>query len=151
MKAKIIFLLFPMIFIFGCAASEQTSEQKEKQTTEVYVFDDISKADTTKTETVKKMEVKPEQIKVEQPVTTTQVKKYVIQLGAFTSKERADVFVNENQSKTSLPMTISFNAQTKFYAVQLPPYKTKEEADLIRDNLRKFPAFKDAFTTTIEK
>lgn len=151
MKTKIIFLFLPLMVLFGCAAAEQTSEQKEKPTPEVYVFDDVSKADTTKIETAKKQEVKVEQVKADQPVTNNPAKKYVIQLGAFTTKERADFFVSENQSRTSLPMNISFNAQTKFYVVQLPPYGTKEEADLIRDNLRKFPAFKGAFTTTAEK
>ena len=150
MSARNILLLLPLIIIFGCTAAEESTEQQEKKSPEVYVFDDVSKVDSSKIVAPEKPISKPVPVVNDQPPVNT-VKKYVIQLGAFTSKERADSFISENQAKTSLPMSISFNAQSKLFAVQLPFYNTKEEADSIRDNLRKFPAFKDAFITTVEK
>lgn len=156
MKHTNYLLLIPLAFLFACVSAEQTTDQTEKKTPDVYVFDDVKKAEEPKNEQPKveeqKPEVKPEPTKVDSVITesTASVKKFTVQLGAFTTKERADSFVKEHQAKTSLPLTISFNAKTKLFAVQVPPYKTKEEADLIRDNLRKFSAFGDSFTVSVE-
>lgn len=149
-------LLVPLAFLFACVSAEQTTDQTEKKTPDVYVFDDVKKVEEPKIDPPKveeqKPEVKPEPVKVDSVITdaTTSVKKFTVQLGAFTTKERADSFVKEHQAKTSLPLAISFNAKTKFFVVQVPPYNTKEEADLIRDNLRKFSAFGDSFTISVE-
>jgi cell division protein FtsN len=154
MNTRIFLLLLPLIVLFGCTSAEQTTEQQEKKSPEVYVFDDVSKVDTSKIQSsptvVTKPEIKQEQVIVPQ-TSTAQSIKYIVQLGAFTTRERAESFVRENQSRTSLPMSISLNGQSKLYTVQIPPYKTKEEADVVRDNLRKFPVFKDAFTIAVEK
>lgn len=156
MKLRNYALLAPLAFMFACISAEQTTDQAEKKAPEVYVFDDVKKVEEPKIDSVKieaaKPEVKPEPVKIDSVVAAapTDVKKFTVQLGAFTTKERADSFVKEHQAKTSLPMSIMFNARTKLFAVQVPPYKTKEEADLIRDNLRKFPAFADSFTVPME-
>lgn len=138
------------ILLFGCSSSEITTDQSNKKEAEVYVFDDIPTQDSTsltKPFTVKKDTIE----KVEQePIAETILKKFTVQVGAFTSKERAESFIKENQSKTSFLLTVTFIAQNQLFAVQIPPYNTKEEADKIRDVLKKFPAFKDAFTVLTE-
>jgi len=91
--------------------------------------------------------VKTEPVKTEQ---TVNVKKFIIQLGAFTTKERADAFINENKSKTELVMNIIYREQIKLFAVQLPPFATKEEAERTRNNLWQVPSFKDSFIITVE-
>ncbi|MFA7420634.1 MAG: SPOR domain-containing protein [Melioribacteraceae bacterium] len=158
MKLKNYYLLIPIVFLFACTSTEQTAEQSETKSPEVYVFDDVKKAEEPKiAETPKveepKTEVKPELPKVEttaeEPVLTG--KKFTIQIGAFTTKDRAEIFIKEHQTKTSLPLNITLNGATNLFVVQVPPYKTKEEADLIRDNLRKFAPFKDAFTVSVER
>jgi cell division septation protein DedD len=152
MKTKILFSFIPLLAFFACTSVEETTKEVEKKQPEVYVFDDVSKVDTSKAQLPKpeiKSAPKVEQVVPEQPTATT--KKFTVQLGAFTSKDRAETFIKENQAKTSLPLTISFNGQTKLFAVQLPAYNTKQEADVIRDNLRKFDAFKEAFTAVVEK
>lgn len=143
MKAKNCLLLIPFL-IFGCTSVEQTTQSEKERKPEVYVFDDVSKIDTSVVIPEKKEKLKEDKSDFDNSI----VRKYVVQLGAFTTKERAQLFISENQAKTSLPMSIEFNNQTKLYSVVLPPYNTKEEADLVRDNLRKIPVFRDAFTTT---
>ncbi len=146
----------PLIILSACISAEHTTEQTEKNEPEVYVFDDINKANETKLDTLKKeiaapgKQAEPANKDTVAAAENRAIKKYTVQLGAFTSKERADAFVKENQSKTSLLLLISFNANTKLFSVQVPPYKTKEEADIIRNNLRKFPAFSDSFTVLVE-
>lgn len=158
MKLRNYYLLIPFAFLFACTSAEQTTEQSGTKSSEVYVFDDVKKAEEPKTvETQKieepKAEIKPELTKVETKVDdpVLSVKNFTIQIGAFTTKDRAETFVKEHQSKTSLPLNIFLNGATNLFVVQVPPYKTKEEADLIRDNLRKFAPFKDAFTVSVER
>ncbi len=144
----------PLIILSACISAEQTTEETIKKETEVYVFDDIKKADDVKPDTITSIketnQVEPAKVEViENRIKDISIK-YTVQLGAFTSKERADVFVKENQDKTSLRLQISFNAKNKLFVVQIPPYKTKEEADKIRDNLRKFSVFKESFTVLME-
>jgi cell division protein FtsN len=157
MKHSSLYLLIPLMFLIACVSAEQTAEQTEQKSPDVYVFDEVKKVDEVKPEVAKVEEQKPE-VKVdstvvkppviEQPV---MVQKFTVQLGAFTTKERAETFVKDNQAKTSLQLLINYNEKTKLFAIQIPSYKTKEEADLIRDNLRKFPVFGDSFTITTDK
>jgi len=151
MTIRNYFFIVPLIFLLGCISAEQTTEDNEKKNPEVYVFDDIKEKDEVKLDTVK-ANVETKAIEPTKPVVVEYDKslKYTVQVGAFTSKERADVFVKENQNKTSLPLQITFNVKTNLFSVQIPHYKTKEEADTIRDNLRKFNAFKDSFTVLVE-
>ncbi len=158
MKLRNYSLLFPLAFLFACSSAEQISEQSDNKSPDVYVFDDVKKVEEPKIAEVPKVEepkaeIKPEPAKVETKVEDTILtgKKFTIQIGAFTTKDRAESFVREHQSKTSLPLNIILNGVTNLFVVQVPPYKTKEEADLIRDNLRKFAPFKDAFTVSLEK
>ncbi|KAF0153382.1 MAG: hypothetical protein FD143_197 [Ignavibacteria bacterium] len=154
MTKRNLVLFVPLIILSACISAEHTTEQTENKEPEVYVFDDIKKVDEPKLDTVMAKtavkHVEPDKLDSVVAKENTAIKKYTVQFGAFTSKERADSFINENQSKTSLPMLVSFNAATKLFAVQVPPYKTKGEADIIRDNLRKFPAFSDSFTVLVE-
>lgn len=150
MKTKIVFIIISLI-LSSCISSEYVNEDKKNNDTEIYVFDDVTKIDTTKI------------IQEESKIVTNEIKenskdekksqlnfKYTVQVGAFTSKERAETFINQNQNKTSFPLKIVFNKITNLYSVQIPPYNTKEEADKIKDILKNFPPFKEAFTIQIE-
>ncbi len=156
MKTLEVFSIILLIGIFGCSTSEETTKQTEKKEPDVYIFDDVQKdavniKDTTKAvpsvEEVKVEPVKTEPVKIAQ---TISVKKFIIQLGAFTTKERAEAFINENKNKTELVMNIIYREQIKLYAVQLSPFTTKEEAEKTRNNLWQIPSFKDAFIITSE-
>lgn len=156
MTLRRLVVFSPLIFLTACISAEHSTEQLEKKEPEVYVFDDFKNNDEIKLDSVTTNTPSIEKFSVPQKTDTVpsnsfnMIKKYTIQLGAFTTKERADAFIKENQDKTSLIMKIYFNANTKLFSVQVPPFKTKEEADIIRDNLRKFPVFKDSFTLIVE-
>jgi len=151
MKTKDLIIL-PILIIFShaCVSSEYTTENDNKKEDEIYVFDDVSKVDTT----IIQKELKPikneKQKEISEEVKTNEKLKYTVQVGAFSTKERADFFISQNQSKTSFPLKVVFIEEKKLYSVQIPPYSTKEEADKIRDVLKNFPPFKDAFTLPIE-
>ena len=156
MKTLIAFSIFLVIGFFGCSSSEETTKQAEKKEPDVYIFDDIQKDavninDTTKAiqsvQEIKSEPVKVEPVKPEQPIGG---KKFIIQLGAFTTKERAETFINENKSKTELVMNIIYREQIKLFAVQLPPFATREEAEKTRNDLWQILSFKDAFIITVE-
>lgn len=152
MKKVICLLASCLLFISACSSSEQTTQDQEKKEPDIYVFDDVNKTDTTKQiqPPIKEVsDIQKTEIKNEVPAQPVQM--FTVQLGAFSTKERAENFVNQNQPKTSLPLSIGFNESTKYFVVQVPPYKSKEEADVIRDNLKRMLPFKDAFTTPVIK
>ena len=91
----------------------------------------------------------PKEIKQPEPVKTN-VQSFIIQVGAFTSKERAEAFVKENQNKITQKMEISFSNQVQLYVVQLPFLSSREEAEKLRYDLWKIPSFKDAFIKTVD-
>ncbi len=150
MKTKIA-LSGLLLILNSCISSDYVTENKKADDTEIYVFDDVS-IDTTK---IIKEDNKPVSIDTkEKPKEETKeqiVYKYTVQVGAFTTKERAENFINQNQNKTSFPLKIYYNENTKLYSVQIPSFPSKEEADKIRDVLKNFPPFKEAFTIQIEK
>jgi len=151
-KMKIIFsIMFYLSILFwaACASSEQT--QITKKEPDVYVFDDIKKDEVKLTDSL--MNVPPVQEVKAEPLKTQQaslLKKFVVQLGAFTSKEKAEKFISENKNKTDLLMSIVYRDQVKLFAIQIPPYETKEEAEKVRNSLWQIPSFKDAFILTLE-
>ncbi|MFA5803753.1 MAG: SPOR domain-containing protein [Melioribacteraceae bacterium] len=157
LKLFSILISISIVLFIGCSTSEETTKQTEKKEPDVYIFDDVQKDavninDTTKAvpsvQEVKVEPVKTEPVKTEQ---TVSVKKFIIQLGAFTSQERAQAFINENKSKTGLAMSIIYREQIKLFAVQLPPFATREEAEKTRNGLWQTPSFKDAFIISIEQ
>lgn len=161
LKHYLIFIFISMASLIGCSVSEETTKQTEKKEPEVYIFDDIQKDevninDTSKNipsvEELKVEPIKTEPIKTDSAITEQKVSvnKFVIQLGAFTSQDRAQAFINENKSKTELTMSIIYREQIKLYAVQLPPFATKEEAEKTRNNIWLIPSFKDAFIIKVE-
>ena len=150
-------LIFLTAFLFACASSEETTQQTEKKEPEIYVFDDVNKDDTTKVEIPKQTEAKPEEPKPEvksAPVIkdsfTMTAKKFIVQVGAFTTQERAQAFVKENQSKIAYIMSITLRDSDKHFVVRLLPFASKEDAEKVRNNIWQIPSFKDAFIITLE-
>ncbi len=150
MKNLFLFLIYSFLFI-SCTSTEESIKQEQSKE-EVYVFDDVNKVDTTKViADSKKESISDTKIEKTAPVIPNVVNMFAIQFGAYSTKDRAEQFVKENQLKTSVVMTISINTITKLFVIQSPAYTTKEEADKVRDALRNMPAFKDSFTKVIDK
>lgn len=150
-------LIFLTAFLFACASSEETTQQTEKKEPEIYVFDDVNKDDTTKVEIPKQTEAKPEEPKPEvksAPVIKDSLsmtaKKFIVQVGAFTTKERAQAFVKENQTKIAYIMSITLRDSDKHFVVRLLPFASREDAEKVRNNIWQVPSFKDAFIISLE-
>ncbi len=167
MKTSFLCLtLFLSIMLLNCTTLQETSGTEENKEPELYVFDDVENIDSieiknaekafddsvktildsmmiNKKDTVKTIikELQPEiQDRIQQKIGG-----YAVQLGAFSSLERAEEFVKENQSRTIYYLNIFQKPSANLFVVQTSPVNTREEADLIRNALRKNSTFKDAF------
>lgn len=150
MKSFLKFIcVFALTLFFACTPSKETEVRTEDK--EIYVFDDVEKIDTASVEIKNETQIpettdslsipKNEEAQhVEKPY-----QKFLIQVGAFTTKERAETFVRENQNKTDHLLNISFNEQVQLFVVQLLPFESREEAERIKSELRAIPVFKGAF------
>jgi cell division septation protein DedD len=129
-----ISILFLMIFLYGCSGSQQSQEEDQ-----VYVFDQIPKENT-----------------IEAPKTgeypNLNETYFVVQIGAFTTKERAESFSETARTKLKNEIDITYNDSIKLFVVQVTPfYKSKKEAELVRDEIRVNPEFSDAWIVTVNK
>lgn len=145
MKKIIKYFLFLLVvlLIAGCSASD---EVKKEEMEDVYVFDEVpsdtltvlSEDPVTYNETPKK----------DKPL----VKMFSVQIGAFTTRERAEEFLNSSKKKLGgYECTISFSNSVQLYVVQLHPFETRTEAEKVRNELWKLKDFKDAFLVEVYK
>lgn len=127
-------LIILIISFFGCTSSQQSAGEDK-----VYVFDEIPKENT-----------------IEAPKTgeypNLSETYYVVQIGAFTTKDRADQFAAMSRTKIKNDINITYSDAVKLYVVQINPfYKSKKEAELVRDEIRQIPDFNDAWIVTVNK
>ncbi len=159
MKIKNVLLIVISIIITACSATQEISETDKSGEPDIYVFDDVDKIDSVSTQqdsstTNNVFPIPPEEKLPPLPTNDKEQKitaKYIVQVGAFSSKERAQRFVNENKNKIEQDMTISFNNHTNLFVVQLPSLNTREEAEQLRNSIWNIPVFKDAFIITLEE
>lgn len=137
-KIFLLIISFSFLLMIGCSSSnEQTKDEGEIQKEE-YVFDS-SAIDST---------VNPVGVQTDVPVIEP-VKKFVVQIGAFFTKERADERAAFAKKKLSKEIIISYSEEFKLYVVQLVPFATKAEAESVRNGLWITKDFKDAFIVVI--
>ncbi len=132
------------LLLSACGGTKQvTEEQKQNPKSDsVYVFDQPM-APTQKDT----LEVQP---KVSPP--ELEVKYYIVQIGAFTTKEKAEEFADAARKELKNKIEISFSNNVNLYVVQLsPPYSEKQEAERVRNELWKNYKFKDAWILTVTK
>ena len=128
-----VFILFQ--FFIGCTASKQDTDY-EKQ---VYIFDEV-----------------PEEKTIEAPETgeypDIRSSYYVVQIGAFTTEEKADAFAELSRTKTNYKSSVVYSENIKLYLVQIIPFfKSRTEAEEVRNNLWKLTEFVDAWIVTVNK
>lgn len=134
---KIFFListLATMYLFFSCTTPQQTTEGER-----IYVFDEQKNEDKIE---VKKGGEFPD-------ISETY---YVVQIGAFTTKDRAEKFAELSKTKIGRDIIITYSENNNLYLVQLSPfYKSRQEAELIRDELKIIPDFSDVWIVTVNK
>jgi cell division protein FtsN len=129
-----LLVLFLLAFFAGCTTSQESTEEDK-----IYVFDEIPKENT-----------------IEAPKTgeypDLNQTYYVVQIGAFTTKEKAESFAEMSKSKIKNEIDITYSDPVKLYVVQITPfYKSKKEAELVRDEIKLNPEFNDAWIVTVNK
>lgn len=140
MKTKIAFLIsLSFLIVTACSSSEETTQnEQEKEEPEIYVFDDV----TEPVDTVEQKVI--EQPKVDPPTTTM----YYVQVGAFTTKDRAEQFVKEKSSKTTYQLNITYSDEVRLFVIRLPGFAAKAEAEKVRNEFWQSGVFNDAFIVT---
>lgn len=130
-----IYLALFAVLLIGCSATQQNSDD-EKQ---VYIFDEV-----------------PEEKTIEAPSSGeypgTSETYYVVQIGAFTTEEKAQSFEELSRSKTNYKYSVIYSENLKLYLVQVIPFfKSRSEAEAVRNNLWKISDFVDAWIVTVNK
>ena len=137
--AGVIFYFAIILLLPSCASKEVTKDNSPKKDS-VYVFDQVAP------DTVKKQLPPP----VESP--TIQTPYYLIQLGAFSTREKAESFSAVAKTKINYDMTIKFNDVKGLYVVQLsPPFTSRPEAEKVRDEIKQIYEYRDVWIVNVDK
>lgn len=141
---KIIFLSIISCFVlfFGCSSSQETAKDGASvQADSVYVFDEVPQI------------IEPEEPKPQPPVSpssTVKTIKFVVQIGAFSSQDKADEYAAMSRKKLNKEIVVRYGQDVGLWVVQLAPFQTRVEAEKARNNLWKIKEFTDSFIVTVE-
>jgi hypothetical protein len=136
MRASLYFLIFGLLFsLAACSSSEETTEKDD-----VYIFDEIP-SDTT--------------LKMNEPIVSypnVNVTYYVVQIGAFTTRERAETFKAEAAIDLKKELAITYSNDVNLFVVQLTPlFTSRTEAENARKVIWKNKKYNDAWIVTVNK
>jgi len=139
MKKNSIFILYIFIILFlsACSSSKDNADIYNTNSSDsLYVFDSIPVDPINNESTVLSA--------------ISNVKLYIVQIGAFTTKEKAVYFAEKSKNKIKFDIDIAFSNSVNLYVVQLKPfYNKKEDAETVRNNLWTIDDFKDAWILTV--
>ena len=123
--------------------NEQTNKLSGKDS--LYIFDQVPPTQPAK---VQNQQEQKQQVELHNTTATF----YIIQLGAFTTKDRADEFAAKNKNKVRDELNIVFNPNVNLYVVQLGTHFTShDDAEKVRNELWNDKEFKDAWIVTEQK
>ncbi len=123
--------------------NEQASKQSNKDS--LYIFDEVPPTQPAK---VQNKTNQKQQVELQNTTATF----YIVQIGAFTTKSRADEFANKNKNKVSDELNVFYNPTVNLYVVQLAThFASHEEAEKVRNELWNDKEFKDAWIVTEQK
>ena len=136
--AGLIFSFAVILLLPSCASKEVTKDDTPKKDT-VYVFDQVAP------DTVKKQAPPVEN-------TTVQTPYYLVQIGAFSTRDKAESFSGIAKTKLNYEMTIKYNDVIKLFVVQLsPPFVSRPEAEKVRNDIKQYKEYNDAWIVTVDK
>jgi hypothetical protein len=140
---KTLYSFLPLLLIFilsSCSSSEQTTVKTETPGEDsVYIFDEVPQDSTPV-------------IPAEDPAVNTPSTYYIVQIGAFTTKEKAEAFAETSKEKINRELIIIYSNSVNLFVVQLTElFSTRAEAESVRNELWKMPDFKDAWILTATK
>lgn len=126
--------IYLSLFFTACSTSEESTKQKTD--TGEYVFDEVPDNDI---------------ITIDTPETKDIDLLYVIQIGAFTTEEKANSFAEQSRNKIGKKLKVSYSQKVNLFVVYVdPPFESKAEAESVRNNLWNMDGFQDAWIVTIK-
>jgi hypothetical protein len=134
---KLVLFLFPILFLISCSSSiEETREEEIGNGDENYVFDNIP--------------VRKDKVEEELPVEEKSF--FKIQIGAFTSKQRAEIFAKESEKKLDREVEFFYSSSVNLFVVQLKErFYTKKGAETTRNQLKDIEDYRDAWIISVIK
>ena len=128
---------FAIILLLPSCTSKEVTKEKTPSKDSVYVFDQVSP------DTVKQNLPPP----VEIP--SNKVPNYIIQLGAFSTRDKAESFAEVAKTKINYVMLIKLNDVKGLYVVQLSPsFTSRPEAEKVRDQIKQIYEYRDVWIVT---
>lgn len=131
-------LLILSIVLQSCGTTQETT--KESDDDEVYVFDEIPEENI---------------INIYDPETDPPyagMKYFIVQIGAFTTKEKAENFANISRSKLNKEIEISYSNRVNLFVVHIKPFYTeRSDAEKLRNELWNLQDYNDAWILTVIK
>lgn len=132
--AGISFILCALFVLSSCAPTKETVKTETETETEtetkdsLYVFDEAT---------------------TEPQITGTY---YLVQVGAFTTQDKAELFAEQFTAKMNKQVSINYNKGNNLFVVQLiPKYKGRPEAEAVRDLIKQQQEYSDVWILTVNK
>jgi hypothetical protein len=138
MKWIIIICSISFLLITGCSSTQETVKEEEN----IYVFDEIPE-DTIEMELE---DLPPAEI------SAPESKYYVVQIGAFTTRDKAEKFISDSRKKLKNEFSINYNGEANLFVVQIDIlFESRKEAEALRNKLWKMKDYKDAWILTVTR
>ena len=129
----IIVISVAVYILTSCSTSSNEIRTTKKVIDSTYVFDEVPPENIYKFDTEEK---NPDTI-------------YIIQIGAFSTLERAKEFSEFSRTKLKKDIKVEFKENKKLYVVQIYPYyNDKKKAETYRRELINYKEYKDAWIAT---
>ncbi len=124
-----------LLLSVSCSSSKQNTDE-ESGDNDVYVFDEVPIDDNPTFDVVAPKEVE---------------RNYVIQIGAFSSKENADKFAEESKIILSEGVKVDYNERMRLYVITLTRiFESRTMAVNRRNDLWKYEQFRDAWLREVK-
>ena len=128
-------LLFFSLFFISCSSSEEIGKENEKED-EIYIFDEVPPEDS---------------YKFEKPGNNAKLH-YVIQIGAFSTRERAELFAESSRRDINRGIAVIYNDDVNLFIVRLEEiFNSKVEAEKVRANLWQIEEYNDAWIKPLKE
>ena len=129
----IIVISVAVYILTSCSTSSNEIRTTKKVIDSTYVFDKVPPENIYEFDTEEK---NPDTI-------------YIIQIGAFSTLERAKEFSEFSRTKLKKDIKVEFKENKKLYVVQIYPYyNDKKKAETYRRELINYKEYKDAWIAT---
>jgi hypothetical protein len=124
-----------LLFSVSCSSSKQNTDE-DSSNNDVYVFDEVPVDDSQPSDILPAKEIE---------------RNFVIQIGAFSSKQNADKFAEESKIILSEDVNVEFNERINLYVVTLSRiFNSRIAAVNRRDELWRYKEFSDAWLKEVK-